>query len=182
MLKIIRDSFLELAGLPCWNVRQGQGSFLTFEFGKPELKNRKANPNSTSNSLRRDRFHLHGHHHLWIEQCEWEISAYAVQLAHSESDRHKIADAASKLAGRRLLHFGIAEKKRISKFTFEGGYLIEIAPYEDAPENLAMWHLYSPKIVLSYLDTGMLEYGPASANSGALAKRGDINLLIAIKD
>lgn len=34
----VAAAFRPLYGLPCWNVRPGQGSFLTLEFGTPHLE------------------------------------------------------------------------------------------------------------------------------------------------
>ncbi len=175
---VIRDSFQKLAGLPCWNVRQGYGSFLTFEFGEPELVFRRAITKPSSENLGRDRVHVHGMHHLWIEQCEWEFTRGAAQLAYSESSKDEIATAASKLAGQRLVHLSMDGEEYTSIFKFEQGHFLKVYPYEDVPENLPIWHLYSPNMVLSYLDTGTLEYGPGDAPSGTLAICGDVDLTI----
>ena len=37
LVSIINDIFQPLYGKPCWQVKQGYGSFLTFEFGEPHL-------------------------------------------------------------------------------------------------------------------------------------------------
>ncbi|OYW97252.1 MAG: hypothetical protein B7Z14_18215, partial [Bosea sp. 32-68-6] len=104
----IGSVFAPLLGLPCWNVRKGRGSFLTFEFGDPALEVREPiAPTTTASgkimaSWRRRTVRPIGEWHLWIYCCNWRCSARGSEIAHSESEDEKIEAAAAELDGQRL--------------------------------------------------------------------------------
>lgn len=72
---MIKSIIEKIYNLPCWSVKQGHGSFLTFEFGEPHLKIVEPRPAEgiTCQKVRRDfsnrKVIVHGDWHLWIYCC-----------------------------------------------------------------------------------------------------------------
>src|SRR5579863_9314534 len=94
----IAAEFQPLLGLHAWGVSHGYGSFVTLEFGNPELRIHSARlvpisldgaPSKTEGRVVKPS----GQWHLWIYCCEWSISLNGVQLAHNESDDERVARA-----------------------------------------------------------------------------------------
>jgi len=129
--------FSPLKGLPCWNVRKGQGSFLTFEFGEPSLHVREPIVSMTAASAkimawrRRRTVRPIGEWHLWIYCCNWRCIAGGDEIAHSESPEKKIDAAASEMDGQRLLSVNVDPISARSRFVFDLGAVLETWPYED---------------------------------------------------
>ena len=96
---VIEEAFSQLYGKPCWQVKQGYGSFLTFEFGEPHLHIREPKPASEQASakvrklLARRQVTIHGDWHLWIYLCDWQILSHGQAIANSESDREVVKKA-----------------------------------------------------------------------------------------
>ena len=94
--------FRRVIGLPCWNVRQGYGSFLTFEFGNPSLEIREPRhvPDASPRArelLARRRVTVVGEWHLWIYCCGWRIACGGEELASWDSDEERIRAACQEL-------------------------------------------------------------------------------------
>jgi hypothetical protein len=128
---------MPMLGLPAWGVKQGYGSFLTFEFGEPRLEVHEMR--SPENRLRRSA-HVHGEWHLWIYCCHWRVSLDGSQLAQSEDDSPTIDQAAQALNAQKLVAVNIAPENGRSLFTFDLGGVLETWPYgEDA--NAEQWKI-----------------------------------------
>src|SRR5882757_6558379 len=103
--KVFESAFKRLYGKPCWGVKQGHGSSLTLEFGKPHLEirdpivARAGASKKVRASLERREVYVHGDWHLWIDCCAWEVLLNNKQLAHSESTDVRITRAANFLSG-----------------------------------------------------------------------------------
>jgi hypothetical protein len=166
----IAAEFQPLLGLHAWGVSHGYGSFVTLEFGDPELRVHKSRlvpisiegaPSKTQSRVVKTR----GQWHLWVYCCDWSISLNGVQLAHNESDDARIARALSILNGQILTNVslsGIAE----TKFDFDLGTALTTWPsppdsYDG--EDVEQWYLYEPDgQVLALRSDGYVSLGPGN--------------------
>ena len=145
---VFETSFSKLYGKPCWGVKQGYGSFLTIEFGKPHLRIREpivASPQASKKvreGLARRGANVHGDWHLWIYCCDWEVLFREKRVAHSESSDKLIARAATFLNGQKLVRFSIAPRGVRCTFEFDLGGALKTRPNSRTHEQ---WLLYEPK-------------------------------------
>jgi hypothetical protein len=163
----LRRAFAPLAGLPAWFVRKGQGSFLTLEFGAPNLAIREpivASPDASERvraRLARRQVVPRGEWHLWIYCCHWHVLAGATQIAWSDASDSEIDAAVDELDGRALTDVEADPARGTSTFSFEQGVSIETWPYDDG--NDEQWMLYMKSgDVLSYRADGSYSLGPGS--------------------
>jgi hypothetical protein len=147
---VFEKAFSQLQGKPCWGVKKGYGSFLTFEFGKPHLKIREpmtASPEASPRvkaSLALRTVTVRGDWHLWIYCCKWEIHYKGKRLAHSESPDARIGLAAKCLDGQKLVRFALLRGTRCT-FQFDLGGVLKTRPYDTWSEQ---WLFYGPARVL----------------------------------
>ncbi len=145
--RVFESVFEELYGKPCWGVKQGFGSFLTMEFGKPHLEIREPIIASTGASkkvrasLAKRGAYVHGDWHLWIYCCAWEVLFNDKQIAHSESSDNRIKRATNFLDGQKLLRFSIVPRGMRCTFEFDLGGILKTWPYGRRHEQ---WLLYEP--------------------------------------
>lgn len=138
--------FQKIYGEPCWSVRPGYGSFLTFEFGKPHLVVREpivAREGASAKvreSLARRNVHARGEWHLWIYCCNWEVISNGRRIGDS-STKARIRQAANVLDGQKLTRFSISPQKLQSVFEFDLGATLKTEPYDKVSEQ---WLLYEP--------------------------------------
>jgi hypothetical protein len=144
---VFERTFAKLYGKPCWGVKQGHGSFLTIEFGKPHLEIREpivaragASKKVRAGLARRGAYVV-GEWHLWIYCCAWEVLLNGGQLAHSESSNSRIMRAANFLNGQKLVRFSIAPRGTRCIFEFDLGGVLKTWPYSRTDEQ---WLLYEP--------------------------------------
>lgn len=164
--KEVHKAFEPLKGLPCWNVKPGYGSFLTLEFGEPELHIRepidapKCRP-KVRKLLARRSVVVHGQWHLWIYCCEWEVVTNRKVVGHSDlegSTKKWIQRAADELNGQKLTGFRINPKRGSSTFEFDMGSRLNTKPYNKRSDQ---WLLYEPDgRVLTYLADGHYSRDP----------------------
>jgi hypothetical protein len=163
----IEEIFAKLYGIPCWNVQQGHGSFVTFEFGTPSLRIGKVierNPDRPGSYSRR-LVHACGEWHLWIYCCGWQIAQDGNVLAANESTRECIAGACHALNGQVLSAFTCKVARGTIRFSFDLGGKLNTGPYDD--ELLEQWMLYCPDgYVLTYRSDGAFSYGRSDAPGG----------------
>ena len=157
--RLIRDRFAPLSGLPCWDVRQGYGSFVTMNFGQPHLDVTEPAPKAKSRALRRRRVTVSGEHHLWIEQCEWRIIEFEKEIAMSESDATDISRALARLDSQLLKEITIEPARGTCCFKFEYDMAFNMCRHAEFEPADPIWHLYSPGSVISYIASGRIEYG-----------------------
>jgi hypothetical protein len=164
---ILREVFRNLYGIPCWSVRQGHGSFLTFEFGSPRqetgdvIERRPDDPTSYA----RRHVGMHGDWHLWIYCCGWRIAQDGNVLANSESTRESITQACAVLEGQTLTEITFRPERGASRFKFDRGGKINTGPYDD--ELNVQWRLFCPdRRVLSYQSDGAFSYFEQGSNEG----------------
>src|SRR3954471_5716533 len=103
----VSSAFGPMLGMPSWLVAQGHGSFVTMEFGEPQLvfetpSIRPLRIEGAPSRARVRRAHVQGQWHLWIYCCEWSLALEDVQLAHCESDDLRILRSLRVLNGQAL--------------------------------------------------------------------------------
>jgi hypothetical protein len=142
----LERAFRKIYGKSCWGVKQGHGSFLTFEFGKPHLvvrepviASRSASPR-VRKALARRRAFARGQWHLWIYCCRWQVLSRGRIIAHSESSDAKIQRAADLLNGQKLVRFSMSRKLQCT-LQFDLGGVLKTRPFDKDSEQ---WLLYGP--------------------------------------
>jgi hypothetical protein len=140
-----------LLGLPPWNVTQGHGSFLTFNFGQPlpEVGDGR----------------VHGEWHLWIYMSAWRIEDAGRVLAACEDDRVVISEALVQLDGRPLASIAAVGLTLDTVFDFGGLVLRTFSMRSIAAEHPEPdWMLFMPgRRVLSIGPGGAWACGPSDA-------------------
>ncbi|AOR71676.1 hypothetical protein BBJ41_29980 [Burkholderia stabilis] len=158
---------------PAWSVTKGQGSFLTFEFGQPELEVREPRAGSPDlSAAARDRLAsrrvtVAGNGHLWICYCHWSIALDGREFAHSESRSGDIAAAAQRLDGQILQSLAPGAEPGAWAFDFDLRGKLTTWPYGDDPSD-EQWHLFDRRSgnVLTARADGTWSYGPANDPPG----------------
>ena len=142
----IEKSFRRIYGKPCWGVSPGVGSFLTLEFGRPNLEIREPTVASERASakvrkhLARRTVHVHGEWHLWIYCCDWELRDDARRIGDG-STKLRIRRAAEFLDGQSLTRFSISPRNANCVFEFDLGATLITRPYDKRSEQ---WLLFEP--------------------------------------
>jgi hypothetical protein len=136
---IVKKLFDRVAGLPCWNVENGYGSWLDFDFGRPSLSVHEYGPPAK----RRRIATVRGRHRLWIEMCDWTIMLGRKRLAHSESAAATIAKAARLLNGQVLVSVHVRSSPAWTRFPFDLGGEMIVRRYSDWSADEDLWHFYS---------------------------------------
>ena len=150
------DAFVSpILGLPAWGVKQGHGSFLTFEFGDPKLE--VSERQSEDRGLRRSAY-VHGEWHLWIYCCHWRALQDGTQLAWSEDANELIERDAAGLNGQKLVAVGVDPAEGRSTFTFDLGGALETWPYGDDPTD-EQWIIHARTEVFAYRADGLYMSG-----------------------
>lgn len=145
----IADLMLPAVGKACWLVKRGHGSFVTMEFGEPQVQvsgpylRRVFIEGAPERSLRRSAF-VRGDWHLWIYCCRWSLTLEGIQLAHDESDGTTMNRALSVLNGQILTAVQIEPDSRTT-FSFDLGctFLTYPAPagtFGDKPMEQWLWY------------------------------------------
>jgi hypothetical protein len=144
---VFERAFAKIYGKPCWGVKQGYGSFLTLELGKPHLEIREpivASPQATKRvrAILENRGAVtHGDWHLWIYCCDWELLHKGKSFGSSSSSDARIQRAASFLNGEKLVRFALLPRGMHSIFEFDLGSILKTSPFSEKHEQ---WLLYEP--------------------------------------
>jgi hypothetical protein len=147
-----------MLGLPAWGVKQGHGSFLTFEFGKSTLKvEERHNPEK---GTRRSAY-VHGQWHLWIYCCHWRATQDGTQLAWSEDSDPIIGRATATLNGQKLLDISVTPDDGRSIFTFDLGGSLETWPSGEDPTD-EQWVIHTESEAFQYRADGTYAQGPSN--------------------
>lgn len=152
-------------GMPCWNVKRGVGSFLTFEFGAPHLVVRE--PREHAGRPPRRLVHVHGEAHLWITCCRWHVESRGAPAGDSSSKRG-VDRAADVLGGQKLTRVTFDPRRVLSTFDFDLGGRLEAYPYPRRSRHYdptdTMWMLRVPSgHWLSLRADGRYSYVPGSS-------------------
>jgi hypothetical protein len=148
----VEEALAPLVGLPSWLVQKGHGSFITFEFGQPEvdIHGPRMLPvfieGAPPEAMRRCA-HVHGQWHLWIHCCQWSLSLNGTQLAYDESDDVTINRALGVLNGQAITDVSMNPDDASTGFTFDLGCVLMTTPAPDDVydfEPAEQWMLYQP--------------------------------------
>ena len=149
-MSIINEIFNPIYGKPCWQVKQGYGSFLTFEFGEPHLDirgPRQASEQATEKVKKiavRRHMYLHGDWHLWIYLCNWRILLKGQEIANHALNRRIIKNAIMEVDGQVLTQVNVNSSIEFI-FEFDLGGRLEVAPNNGYYGKTAdLWLLYEP--------------------------------------
>lgn len=160
---MIKSIIEKIYNLPCWSVKQGHGSFLTFEFGEPHLKIVEPRPAEgiTSQKVRRDfsnrKVIVHGDWHLWIYCCFWKMYFNDKLVANDNTSRRGISRALKILDGQKLIDIRIDANSGNTTFVFDLGGKLVTSGYKD--DTCEQWMLYEPQgNVLSVSNNGTYSY------------------------
>lgn len=145
-----------MLGLSAWGVKQGHGSFLTFEFGEPKLGVTECK--SEEIGLRMSA-HVHGDRHLWIYCCYWRALQDGSQVTWSENADELIERAAARLNGQKLTSVEVDPDKGRSTFTFDLGGSLETWP-SGGDSTDEQWFIHGKSEVLAYGADGLYFLGP----------------------
>ena len=120
MTRSLTNYFDKLIGTPCWHVKQGYGSFLTFEFGLPnqEISRVRETKSSVDPTSHHRTVSIHGDWHLWIYCCGWRIFQEKRFLAHHESEKKQIEIACRALDGQAIESIDVDLNTVNTKFCF----------------------------------------------------------------
>jgi hypothetical protein len=137
-------------GHPSWLVRRGHGSFITMEFGAPEVhvgdpKLRKTYIDGAPDETLQRLSYVDGQWHLWIYCCEWSLILNGALLAHNESSDPAMQRALHVLNGQKLAAVDVEPADGRTRFTFDLGCSLITRPaptgvYGDEPG--AQWYQY----------------------------------------
>jgi len=137
-------------GRPSWLVKRGHGSFVTAEFGSPEVEIREPRlmpvsiEGAPAQTRQRSSF-VHGQWHLWIYCCQWSLMLEDVQLAHCESDDLTMHRALHVLNGQALTAVEIEPSDGRTRFNFDLGCTLLTLPAEAGVydnEPIEQWYVY----------------------------------------
>lgn len=147
----IVEAFQPMLGLPSWLVQRGHGSFVTLEFGQPQIHvgryvTREADLPGIPTGVELRPTRVRGEWHLWIYCCLWSLTLKGVELSHSESGDKTMARALHLLNGQALTDVTVSPDAS-TDFTFERGFELRTWPapprtYSHEPAE--QWMLYEP--------------------------------------
>ncbi|MCP3928008.1 MAG: hypothetical protein GY705_02770 [Bacteroidetes bacterium] len=144
MIRSLTKYFDELIGTPCWHVKQGFGSFLTFEFGSPKQEISKVfnTKSSIIPATHQRTVSIHGDWYLWVYCCGWRIVQENHFVADHESENDKIQIACSSLDGQIIEEIEVDLDTSHTKFFFDLGGYLETGPYDKELND--QWYIYCP--------------------------------------
>lgn len=145
----VEAAFAPLVGLPSWLVQNGHGSFVTFEFGQPEVVIHEPRMMHVSiagappEAMRRFTY-VRGQWHLMIYCCQWSLSLNGTQLADNESDNITMNRALGVLNGQAITDVSINPDDAATRFTFDLDCVLMTTPAPDdvyGSEPVEQWML-----------------------------------------
>ena len=148
----ISEAFRPVLGLPSWDVKKGHGSFITMQFGQPELRIKEPRllpvflDRAPAQTMVRST-EIYGQWHLWIYGCVWSLTLDTVELAHCESEDATIVRALRALNGQVLTSVEVDPADGSSTFAFDLFCVLSTHPAQHQGadgEPIEQWMLYQP--------------------------------------
>ncbi|MGH1490669.1 MAG: hypothetical protein ACRBK7_14980 [Acidimicrobiales bacterium] len=129
-------------------------SFLTLEFGEPQLQIDSEPRELTHHPVDGERFivrrrlvQLHGEWHLWIYVCDWVLTVDGRELARSDSDDLTIHISLDVLNGQALSSVSVEPDSGSCVFRFDLGCVLSTmpSPVEDyGHDTVDQWIFFQP--------------------------------------
>lgn len=164
---VIDEVFESVVGKPCWQVRLGYGSFLTCEFGQPQLvvdqprQRTYRFSRALQTKLPMRSAYVRGDWHLWIYCCAWSLHYENRRLAHSESAKKRIEQSLHLLNGQALVAVSVEPSNARTLFTFDLGCTLRTWPYDADSDQ---WMLFEPSgNVLTVRADGRYSHAPGNS-------------------
>lgn len=181
--KEFQDILQPIIGQFVWGVKQGYGSFLNLEFGKPKTEFSGIHKPKEKNKFPFNEFEsrhvtIKGEHSFFIYMSNWKIYAKENELAHDESERDEIEFAVGFINGQKLNSIKINTKENITELRFDLCGILVISGENYADEINEMWNFYTKSDkVLTYRNDRKTSYEKAKTEFGK-AKFTEINGII----
>ena len=141
---VLANALDRLVGQRSWGIKLGEGSFLTFEFGR-EM--------AAAQNLK-----SHGEWHLWLYMCQWRIETTEKALTGSADDRQSIESAlnGSKFG---IVRSAVAEAPLLDlTLNFDSGKRLRTFCASSAAEE-EQWKLFTPDgNILTIFGDGGFDY------------------------
>jgi hypothetical protein len=165
----VADLIRPALGKPCWLARHGHGSFVTMEFGEPQVEigepklRRVYIEDAPERSLQRLAF-VRGDWHLWIYCCRWSLTLDGTVLARDQSDDITMNRALAVLNGQ-ILTAATIEPGSLTRFCFDLGCILTTYPappgiYENEPAGQWKWYTGTGPVLLMRGDGSYSVSGP----------------------
>lgn len=144
----VHELITSIVGQLAWSAKSGIGSFITIEFGDPNLEVREpitakqsASP-KVAELLRRRHVVPIGTWHLWVQEAIWSITAGENKCVFND-DRDLVDEVLRKIDGQRVLAVDFTEGKPgfVIKFDLGGELIISTAPGQLEADTTA-WSLH----------------------------------------
>ena len=176
MHPVFDRAFRTFYGRPCWGVKNGVGSAITFEFGEPHLEIREPTqaPRRSSRRVREllasRSVHVRGQWHLWIWMCSWEILQKGKRFGSSRSRKANMDRVVYSLNGQKLTRFSMERHGDECRFEFDLGGVLVTHAYSKSRQDRDSdhWTLFLPSgRVLILRNDGMFSYQSSKRPAGA---------------
>ena len=170
--KEIQDILQPIIGQFAWGIKQGYGSFLNLEFGKPKTEFSGIHKPKEENKFPFNEFEsrhvtIKGEYSFFIYMSNWKIYAKENELADDESERDEIEFALGFINGQKLNRIIINTKENITKLEFDLGGKLMISGENYADEINEMWNFYTKSDkVLTYRNDKKTSYERAKMEFG----------------
>lgn len=147
---ILDEVINPILGKPAWNVQNGIGSFLTFEFGEPHLfiqeprEARSSASRKVKRHMTRRWIRVQGAWHLWVQNGNWRAFSSGKMIGDSNSSKRILKKVAYEFDGQALIQANVTEQAQ-TIFEFDLGGKFEIfpgTPDEKLPEMNNLWSLF----------------------------------------
>jgi hypothetical protein len=158
MQDLLKQIFADLRKHPGWHVCRGYGSFVTFNFGEPRLKDYGIRHRPKGRLPARFReVAVRGDWYLWIYCCAWAIWQDGKHTANSGSSNDEIDCACAFLEGQKIRGITIYPNTGETLFCFDLGGALLTWPMDN--EIIEQWSLRCPdKKILQFRSDGTFAY------------------------
>ena len=143
----IHDFVASIIGQLVWSVKRGHGSFLTMEFGNPNLAVREPIVSSAKNmpivveSLGRH-VSIKGTWHLWVQEAAWSVATGEKKSSFNQ-DKMLIDEVLKNLDGQKVTSIDFEENKARLIIKFDLGGILNILPLPEQLEpDIIVWSLH----------------------------------------
>jgi hypothetical protein len=159
-MKTVQEAFHPIIGKPAWQVKCGHGSFITLEFGDPELEilEPKMVEFSESEKIKKEfskrRIYIKGQWQLWLQYCNWKITTRSNLFANNDSNHDTINNCLNEVGGQILQSVEENESSAGIQLKFDLGACIDISPSPHFIDDI-QWEISNPdKTTYSYMSDG----------------------------